>query len=123
MRKRLVLMMAVTCIAFFVSAQTESKDAKAKAILAQVSKKYRSYDVVKTEFTFILDNQQAKIKETQQGTLIVKANANKYKVEMTGQDLISDGKSQWTYLKDDKEIQVSDIDNSEDAINPAKIFT
>jgi outer membrane lipoprotein-sorting protein len=123
MRKRLVLMMAVACIAFFASAQTESKDAKAKAILAQVSKKYRSYDVVKTEFTFVLDNQQAKIKETQQGTLFVKANANKYKVEMTGQDLISDGKSQWTYLKDDKEVQVSDIDNSEDAINPAKIFT
>jgi len=123
MRKRLVLMMAVSCIAFFVSAQTESKDAKAKAILAQVSKKYRSYDVVKTEFTFVLDNQQAKIKETQQGILFVKANANKYKVEMTGQDLISDGKSQWTYLKDDKEVQVSDIDNSEDAINPAKIFT
>jgi outer membrane lipoprotein-sorting protein len=123
MRKILSLMAMVACIIFIAAAQPESKDAKAKAILAQVSKKYRSYDVVKTEFTFVLDNLPAKVKETQQGILFVKANANKYKVEMTNQDLISDGKSQWTYLKDDKEVQVSDIDNSEDAINPAKIFT
>jgi outer membrane lipoprotein-sorting protein len=100
MRKILSLMAMVACIIFIAAAQPESKDAKAKAILAQVSKKYRSYDVVKTEFTFVLDNLPAKVKETQQGILFVKANANKYKVEMTNQDLISDGKSQWTYLKD-----------------------
>jgi outer membrane lipoprotein-sorting protein len=123
MRKILVLMTAAVCMTISITAQTDSKDAKAKAILAQVSKKYRSYDVVKTEFTFLLDNQQAKLKETQQGTLYVKANANKYRVEMTNQDLISDGKNQWTFLKEDKEVQVADVDNSDDAINPAKIFT
>ena len=42
---------------------------------------------------------------------------------MTNQELFSDGKSQWTYLKKDKEVQVSNVDNSGDAINPAKIFT
>lgn len=119
---RKILLLTTVVIGVFSTAYAQT-DAKAKAILAQVSKKYRSYDVVKTEFTFILDNQEANIKETQQGTLFVKANANKYKVEMTNQDLISDGKSQWTYLKEDKEVQVSDIDNSNDAINPARIFT
>lgn len=119
--KKIVLSLLVA--AGFVSASYAQTDAKAKAILADVSKKYRSYDVVKTDFTFILDNPQAKIKETQQGTLIVKAKTNKYRVTMTNQELISDGKSQWTYLKEDKEVQVTNADNNGDALNPAKIFT
>ncbi|RZK42542.1 MAG: outer membrane lipoprotein carrier protein LolA [Pedobacter sp.] len=119
--KRLIL--ALTIIGVFGSNVYAQTDSKAKEILAAVSKKYRSYDVVKTDFTFTLNNAQAKVKETQQGTLFVKANANKYKVAMTNQDLISDGKVQWTYLKNDKEVQISNVDNSGDAINPAKIFT
>ena len=120
MRKLIVALVMIGGFGFAASAQTDSK---AKEILAAVSKKYRSYDVVKTDFTFTLNNAQAKVKETQQGTLYVKANANKYKVAMTNQDLISDGKVQWTYLKNDKEVQISNVDNSGDAINPAKIFT
>jgi outer membrane lipoprotein-sorting protein len=119
--KKIVLSFLV--VVGFVSASYAQTDAKAKAILADVSKKYRSYDVVKTDFTFILDNPQAKIKETQQGTLIVKAKTNKYRVTMTNQELISDGKNQWTYLKEDKEVQVTNADNNGDALNPAKIFT
>jgi outer membrane lipoprotein-sorting protein len=119
--KKIVL--SLLAVAGFVSASYAQTDAKAKAILADVSKKYRSYDVVKTDFTFILDNPQAKIKETQQGTLIVKAKTNKYRVTMTNQELISDGKNQWTYLKEDKEVQVTNADNNGDALNPAKIFT
>lgn len=103
-----------------VLAQT---DAKAKAILAEVSKKYRSYDIIKTDFTFSLDNPQAKVKETQVGTLYAKAKSNKYKVVLKSQELISDGKNQWTYSKADKEVQLSEVDNSSNALNPAQIFT
>jgi outer membrane lipoprotein-sorting protein len=103
-----------------VMAQSETK---AKVILAEVSKKYRSYDVIKTEFSYTLENPEAKIKEVQAGTLFVKSKLNKYKVILKGQELISDGKSQWTYLKADKEVQVSEVDNSADALNPAKLFT
>ena len=74
-----------------VMAQSE---VKAKAILAEVSKKYRSYDAIKTEFTYTLENPQAKIRETQAGTLFVRSKVNKYKVILKGQELISDGKSQ-----------------------------
>lgn len=103
-----------------VFAQT---DAKAKAILAEVSKKYRSYDVVKSDFSFTLDNPQAKIKQTETGTLYSKSKANKYKVILKSQELISDGKSQWTYSKADKEVQLSDVDHGANALNPAQIFT
>jgi outer membrane lipoprotein-sorting protein len=120
MKKLLITLIFANAFSFFAIAQT---DTKAKEILAAVSKKYRSYDVVKTDFSFTLNNAQAKVKETQQGTLYVKANANKYKVAMTNQDLISDGKVQWTYLKNDKEVQISIVDLTGDALNPAKIFT
>ncbi|WP_442588290.1 LolA family protein [Pedobacter sp. AW31-3R] len=120
MKKIIMLLLAVSGISFATYAQS---DERAQAILAEVSKKYRSYDIVKSDFTFLLDNKQANSKESQQGTLYVKASTNKYKVAMTEQELISDGKSQWTYLKKDKEVQLSDVDNSGDALNPAKIFT
>jgi len=118
MKKIILTLLVLGTFGLVASAQT---DAKAKAILAEVSKKYRTYNMVKTDFTFTLNNAQAKVKETQQGTLYV--NANKYKVAMTNQELISDGKVQWTYLKGDNEVQISNVDNSSDAINPAKIFT
>jgi|EndMetStandDraft_4_1072995.scaffolds.fasta_scaffold00840_2 outer membrane lipoprotein-sorting protein len=108
------------------------KDAQAKAILNQVSAKYKSYDVIKADFTITLDNQQAGVKETQTGTLISKAKAGKYKVTLyssaaakdVDKEIISDGKSQWTYLKKDKEVQVGDAAKGGEGLsNPSQIFT
>ena len=98
-------------------------DARAKSILAGVSKKYRSFDLVKADFSYGIKNPQANINETQNGTLFIKSKLNKYKVSVGSQELISDGKVQWTYLKNDNEVQVSEIDNSASALNPAQIFT
>lgn len=98
-------------------------DVKAKSILAEVSKKYRAYDVIKTDFTFTIENPQAKIKETQAGTLIARSKTNQYKIVLKDQELISDGKSQWTYLKSDKEVQVNEVSANNEAFNPAKLFT
>ncbi|HWW40445.1 outer membrane lipoprotein carrier protein LolA [Pedobacter sp.] len=121
MRKITVLLFMLIA-GIYIPGQAQP-EAKAKSILAEVSKKYRSYDVVKAEFVFTIDNPEAKVKESQKGTLYVKANANKYKMSMDDKDLISDGKSQWSYLKADKEVQVSNVDNGSDALNPARIFT
>lgn len=130
MKKLLILLILTIVSAGYVSAQ---KDAAAKDILSKVSAKYKMYDVVKTDFVFTLDNQQAGVKETQSGTLIAKSKVNKFKVSIYGaiatskniaeQEIISDGKTQWTYLKKDNEVQVSNADNSGEGLNPAKIFT
>src|SRR3569833_2355282 len=109
------------------------KDVDAKVILNKVSAKYKMYDVVKTDFTFTLDNPQAGVKETQTGTLVARSKQNKFKVSLYGsdaasknivqQEIISDGKTQWTYLKKDNEVQVNNVDLSGEGLNPAKIFT
>lgn len=120
MKRIALLLMATIGYVHIVNAQT---DAKAKAILNEVSKKYRSYDIVKADFSLLIENKQANGTDTQQGTLYVKSKANKYKINMRGQDMISDGKTLWTYLKEEKEVQVTNVNKSDDALNPAKIFT
>jgi len=119
--KKLIVITAL--ILSSLTAAWAQTDVKAKAILANVSRKYRSYDIIKTDFTYTLENQQANTKETQTGTIYVKSKTNKYKIILKGQELISDGKTQWTYLKADKEVQLSDIDKDPNTLNPAKIFT
>lgn len=121
MKKNIVYLL----VAFLFAANLAfaQSDATAKAILAGVSKKYRSYDVIKADFTYTIKNPQANISESQTGVLYSKSKANKYKVAIANQELISDGKVQWTYLKADNEVQVSEIDDSSTALNPAKIFT
>jgi outer membrane lipoprotein-sorting protein len=107
------------------------KDAQAKVILNQVSQKYRSYGVIKSDFSFTIDNPTAGIKESRNGTLIAQTKSNKYKVSIYGlaakanaeQEITSDGKNQWTYLKADKEVQLSAASNNPNDFNPAKIFT
>lgn len=114
-----------------ISSSYAQKDSEAKSILSEVSKKYKTYDVVKTNFVYTLESPQANIKETQTGTLIAKSKANKFKVTLftkgkppvVAQELISNGKEQWTYLKKDNEVQLNDVSSNDDALNPAHIFT
>ncbi|MFD0792961.1 outer membrane lipoprotein carrier protein LolA [Mucilaginibacter litoreus] len=113
------------------SAALAQKDAEAKIILNKLSKQYRSYNSVKTDFSLAIDNQQAGVKQTQNGTLLSATKTNKYKVTLYApaslkaitQEIISDGKNQWTYLKEANEVQLNKADNSEDGFNPAKLFT
>ncbi|QHS56225.1 outer membrane lipoprotein carrier protein LolA [Mucilaginibacter sp. 14171R-50] len=113
-----------------VASAFAQKDNDAKLILNRLSKQYRTYDAVKTDFTLTIDNEQANVKQTQTGTLVSRSKVNKYKVTVyapgkktVAQEIISDGKNQWTFLKDANEVQLNVADNSDEGFNPAKIFT
>ncbi len=106
------------------------KDAQAKVILDKVSQKYHAYNIVKSDFTFTINDQQNNVQQSQDGTLIVQAKTNKYKLTLYSQgskaieqEITSDGKSQWTYLIKDKEVQLNKVDNSDEGFNPAQMFT
>ena len=120
MKNIMVLLLVFTGMTYTSFAQS---DAKATAILQAMSKKYKTYAIVKADFTITANNPKANINQTDKGVLYVKANANKYKMVMQDRDLISDGKNQWTHLKQDQEVQLSAVDNDPDALNPAQIFT
>lgn len=116
------ILFATISINFAFAQKATEQDAKAKAILKQVSAKYRTYNAIKTDFTFVLDVPQTP-KQTQSGTLLSATKTGKYKVTMTDQDIITDGKTQWTYLKKDKEVQVNNAGTGEGEMNPAQLFT
>lgn len=94
----------------------------AKTILDQVSKKYDGYSTIQSDFTFKAAQSNGE-NYTDKGQLFLNKTANQYKITLPSQDLISDGKSTWSVLKQDKEVQVSDADNSSQAIGPNNIFT
>lgn len=116
-----------------ISTLFAQKDTEAAEILKKISAKYKSFEVIKSDFYFTIVNQQASIRVTQTGTLFTKSKTNKFRVTLYGpenaanpiieQEIISDGKTQWTYLKKNNEVQVTNADNTEEAMNPAKIFT
>jgi len=125
----LYIILFLTC----VNGAFAQKDAQAKTILARLSSKYRSYNAIKTDFTFVLNSPNTGAKQTQNGTLIANSKNGKFKVTLfkpgsrtaIEQEIISDGKTQWTYLKDDKEVQVNNTSkaDADDELNPARLFT
>ena len=48
---------------------------------------------------------------------------DKYKLEIAGQEIICNGNTLWTFIKDAEEVQVNEPEYEEGSINPANIFT
>lgn len=116
---RKLISVLVLFITLGASAQV---DQKAKTILDQVSAKTQSYPSITADFTFKLENQAAKVSETSKGSVIIQGS--KYLLNLSGIEIISDGKTTWTYIKDANEVSISDANSDENStINPAKIFT
>lgn len=106
----------------FVLPQVEAQqDKKAKQILDKLSAKTRSYSSIRTEFSYSLVNKDRKINKVQNWKLWLKGD--NYRLDMGDQLLISDGKTVWKVLRADKEVEVSNPTEGEDAINPKNIFT
>ena len=107
----------------FAQMPKEIPDAKAKAILDELSKKTKTFTTVKAEFEIITTGADGKQKDKTTGTMWHKGN--KYKLEIKGQTIFCDGKTQWTYIKDDNEVQINDAPDpaKDDKISPSNIFT
>jgi outer membrane lipoprotein carrier protein len=117
--KKLILLFIAVSFANYNYAQ----DAKAKAILDDLSKNTKTYKSISASFSFVSEDKNKKVGEKQDGSIIVKGT--KYKVEIAGQTIICDGKTIWTYLKESNEVQINNFDpnESEDKITPTNIFT
>lgn len=103
-----------------VQAQSDN-DPKAKTILDELSAKTKTYSTIKTDFTIQLTNKQGKVTETQNGTVQLKGD--KYKLQLPGQVILSDGKYTWTYMKEAGETQKNFADKNAEGMTPTNIFT
>src|SRR5690606_2429508 len=109
-------------VALFSATLAFGQNGSAKKILDEVSQKYDRYKTIQSEFTFKATQANGE-NYTDKGKLFLNKPSNQYKISLAAQDLISDGKSTWSVLKEDKEVQVSEADNSGQAIGPINIFT
>jgi outer membrane lipoprotein-sorting protein len=116
--KQILLLISAFII---VTGSTAQTDKKAEDILKSVSTKYKSFKSIKALFTIAIENGKDKTTETQKGTLYLKGQ--KYKLEIAGQDILSDGKTRWTYVKDANEVQIDNQRIDENSITPTNIFT
>ena len=97
-----------------------SQDDKAKSILDQLSAKTTSYTSIEAHFINTFVSVEAGVNEMQEGVLYIKDNS--YRLDLEAQTIMSDGETNWIYLKDEEEVNITESDEDEDFI-PSKIFT
>ncbi len=97
-------------------------DAKAKAILDGVTQKVNSLKTLKANFTLkITGGKNGSVNDTKKGTVALKGQ--KYHVTLSGQEIICDNKTVWTYNADAKEVSITAYNPAEQSLSPAKLLT
>ncbi len=100
----------------------QAVDPKAKTILDQVSAKTKAYKTIEAEFGIVVESKQEKTKDSKKGKIWIKGS--RYKVDLASSNIFNDGKTQWTYMKDANEVNITTPDpNDDSSLNPAKMFT
>lgn len=100
---------------------SQSKDTTAKHILWLVSNKTKSYKSYKIEFLIKFETNKKILKETKEGTVIIKDN--KYKLSLDDQIIFNDGKTLWTYLPEQEEVTIQNFKESDKSFTPQKIIS
>jgi outer membrane lipoprotein-sorting protein len=112
---------SLTLIAFIVATVLYSQnDKKARAALDEVSAKTKTYSSIRIEFTYKMENTSQKINDSYKGVLISKGD--RYKLSFSGQEVISDGKTVWTFLKDANEVQINNVSTDGDSFTPTNLL-
>lgn len=97
-------------------------DADSKGVLDKVSSKYQSFNTLEADILLSVENRHDK-GHTDTGKLFLERTSGKFKIDLKGQEIISDGTTQWIILKDQGEVQVNKADKDDNSLSPATIFT
>ena len=101
---------------------SKNSDPKAKVILDKLKKQYDSYKSMEVKFEMELELPGQPL-EVQKGTVI--QDGVRYQVKMRDQEIYADGKTIWLYLKKNKEVQITDMDDSgsSDFLSPKQMMS
>ncbi|MFK7834013.1 MAG: outer membrane lipoprotein carrier protein LolA [Winogradskyella sp.] len=97
-------------------------DAKAEALLKDVSTKIKAYKNISLDFKYELNNLSENISQETRGDVVIEGE--KYKLNILGITRIFDGKTLHTISPEDEEVTISS-DNTEDesTITPSKMLS
>ncbi len=115
-------------ISSFSQATNNANDAEAAALLQKVSEKYKAYKNISASFKLLVQRPKLKPEEddkkytdTIPGQILLAGP--KFKIALKEQEIYCDGKTIWTYLPAEKEVQVNTFEETDDMFSPTKIFT
>lgn len=110
----------IVCIALVFAAQAVSAQNNAEKIIRVMVDQMRSHKNVEMVFNYQISPDGKTLGESEKGHAWLQGEA--YKIEMTDQQTISDGKTIWSYLIDDEEVMVSNASEGTDN-TPLKLLT
>jgi outer membrane lipoprotein-sorting protein len=121
MKNILTSLLIILSLYGFAQYSNQKGDKKSKEILEKFKLKSESYKNFSAEFTYKMENKEADISESKEGSIRVQGNS--YVLDIAGQKVISDGNTVWTYIKDVNEVQINEVSEDDESLTPAKILT
>jgi len=122
------ILIITNATAIFAQADNKISDPVATALLKKVSERYKSFTALSSDFKLVVNrpklkpsDDDRKFTDTISGSVILQGD--KFKIMLTDQQFICDGKNMWTYIPRDKEVQINYFEESDDVFSPSKIFT
>ena len=106
--KNFIMLIICMFAAFAMSAQGTTAQME---ILDQVAAKTEKYVGLKIDFTMYVENLHNAKRDSYKGNAVYKQGL--YKMNIMGQVVYSDGKTNWTYLKDAEEINITNNSENE----------
>lgn len=104
--------------AFTMSSLAQENDEKAKQILDDLSEASKSFKTVQVDFKLVIKGGDMNTNKT--GTAKVKNG--KYFYETEDSKVYSDGETVWTYLTEENECYIDNLEDLDGGINPGEIL-
>jgi len=103
--------------------ETVPKDPQAKAVLDKLTENSKTYKTIKAEFEYRLENKDQGLDEKTTGALAVKGE--KYRINVSGQLIINNTETVWTYLREVDEVTINcpPEDDEDNLFNPSNLLT
>ncbi len=95
-------------------------DAKAQTILFGAYQKYKTYQNIKIDFVYKSENAEYKL--DQQYTATGCVQGLRHKITYPDREVLTDGKSIWTYHKNRKTVIISTYDPKDGLLTPDEVF-
>ncbi len=114
-------LLTISAFAQIKPAPTEQNDPEAKSLLDKIRKKYEGYKTLEAAFTLSIEL-PGEATDVQKGT--IGQAGEKFRLDMAAQTIISDGKTNWVYLKKENEVQINDADTGDESafITPKELL-
>jgi outer membrane lipoprotein carrier protein len=120
--KKIIIVLSALSIMLLMQGMQDPKidDRKARTVLDAAGKKMLSYTTMKINFTFT-EAEEGQEGVSRKGRLWTKGD--RYHLRFAGQEVFSDGKTKWTFIRDAEEVHITNVsDGDDDLANPRALL-